>query len=249
MLLIPAIEIQNGKCTPATAIRTGGKAAPVDQPVDVASYWVAAGAHRLHVVDLNSAQSGKGNNAPALRSIVEACQGIPLQVSGGTFNESTVESYFDAGIEFVVLGAKSTSTPHYINNLCLEYPGHIMLELDTRDGKVNAEGWSKLANHDALEVAEHFQREGVAGILYSDKTASQARDFHIQPAQLLAQSLTIPVILAHGPESLAELQQLCTAGGSDLAGVLLFTHNLDFVKAQKLADSPRSGASLQAKPA
>ncbi|MDE2235314.1 MAG: 1-(5-phosphoribosyl)-5-((5-phosphoribosylamino)methylideneamino)imidazole-4-carboxamide isomerase [Gammaproteobacteria bacterium] len=243
MLLIPVIEIKNGKCTPTTAIKVDKRSAPVDQPVDVARHWVAAGARRLHVVDLNSSQSGKDSSAAVIRSIVEACQGIPLQVSGGTLNEATVESYFDAGIEFVILGAKTTSTPHYINNLCLEFPGHVMVELDTKDGKVNAEGWSKLANHGVLEVAEHFQREGVAGILYSDKPASQARDFHMKPACALAQALTIPVILAHGPESLAELQQLCEAGSTSLAGTVLFGHNLDFVKAQKLADSPQAGSS------
>ena len=244
MLLIPAIEIQNGKCTPATAIRIDKRSSPVDQPADVARHWVAAGARRLHLVDLNRSQSGKDNNASAIRAIVEVCPGIPLQVSGGTLNESTVESYFDAGIEFMVLGAKITSTPHYINDLCLEYPGHILVELDTRGGKVNAEGWSKLANHDVLEVAEHFQREGVAGILYSDKPASQVRDFHIQPARSLAQALTIPVILTHGPDTLSELHQLCAGGGSTLAGALLFAHNLDFAKAQKIADDPQTGASM-----
>ncbi len=244
MLLIPTIEIKNGKCTATTSVRGDRQSDHTENPVEAARHWIAAGARRLHVADLNSTQTGKTSNAAVIRGIVEACQGVPLQVYGGTLNDATVESYFDAGVDYVILGTKITSTPHYINNLCLEYPGHILVELDTKDGKINAGGWSKLANHDVLEVAEHFQREGVAGILYADKQAGQAHDFHIQPAITLAQALAIPVILSHGPSSLKDLQQLFKAGGGALTGPVLFAPNLDFAKAQKLADTLHGETSV-----
>ncbi|MGA9855417.1 MAG: HisA/HisF-related TIM barrel protein [Gammaproteobacteria bacterium] len=237
MLLIPAIEIKQGKCSPATAVRTHGQSNPIDSPVVAAQHWVGVGARRLHVVDVDSAQSGKSMNAAVIRGIVDTCPGVPVQVSGGMLSDTNVENYFEAGIEYVILGTKAASTPHYINNLCLEYPGHILVELDTRDGKVNTEGWSKLAGHAVLEVAEHFQREGVAGILYSDKQLGQAHDFKITPAFSLAQSLTIPIILANGLASMEDLQRLYKAGGSSLAGAVLFVPTLDFAKAQKFADT------------
>ncbi|MDE2091101.1 MAG: 1-(5-phosphoribosyl)-5-((5-phosphoribosylamino)methylideneamino)imidazole-4-carboxamide isomerase, partial [Gammaproteobacteria bacterium] len=193
MLLIPAIEIKNGKCTSATAVHARGQTSLVDDPVAVAKHWAIAGARRLHIVDTDSIQTGRKADAAVIHAIVEACPGVPLQVSGGMLSDTNVESYIEAGSEYVILGTKAASTPHYINNLCLEYPGHILVELDTRDGKVNTEGWSKLADHDVLEVAEHFQREGVAGILYCDKQLGQTHDFKITAAFSLAQTLTIPI--------------------------------------------------------
>ncbi len=237
MLLIPAIEIKNGKCTPATAVRARGQTSPVDDPVSVAKHWATAGARRLHILDTDSIQSGKTANPTVIRAMVEACPGVPLQISAGMLSDSDVENYFEAGSEYVILGTKAASTPHYINNLCLEYPGHILVELDTKDGKVNAEGWSKLADHDVLEVAEHFQREGVAGILYSDKQLGQTHDFNITAAFSLAQTLTIPIILANGLNSIEDLQRLYKAGGNSLAGAVLFIPSLDLAKAQKLADA------------
>lgn len=244
MLLIPIIEIKNGKCTDATTVRGNRQSDLVDNPVEAARHWVAAGARRLHVVDMDSNQTSKISNAAVIRGIVDACPGVPLQVYGGMLNDTTVEGYFDAGVDYVILGTKTTSTPHYINNLCLEYPGHILVELDTKDGKIYAEGWSKLTNHDVLEVAAHFQREGIAGILYSDKQAGQVRKFHIQPAITLAQTLTIPVILSRGPSSLKDLQQLFKAGGSALAAAVLFAQALDFAKAQTLADTLHGETSV-----
>jgi len=237
MLLIPAIEIKNGKCAPAAAVHVRSQTSPLDNPVAVAKHWATAGARRLYVVDTDSIQIGKTANAAVIRAIVEACPGVPLQVSGGVLSDTSVENYFEAGIEYVILGTKAASTPHYINNLCLEYPGHILVELDTKDGKVSTEGWSKLADHDVLEVAEHFQREGVAGILYSDKQLGQTHDFKITAAFSLAQALTIPIILANGLGSIEDLQRLYKAGGSVLAGAVLFNPTLDFAKAQKLADA------------
>ena len=237
MLLIPAIVIKDRKCTPTTAVRGRDKSVTMDDPVAVARHWVAMGARRLHVVDMDSVQSGKPANAAAIREIVDACPSVPLQVSGDMRSDANVENYFDTGAEFMVLGTKTASRPHFINNLCLEYPGHIFVELDTKGGKVNAEGWSKLAEHGALEVAEHFQREGVAGILYSDKQAADMRDFSIKAVLSLAQAVTIPVIMANGLTSLEDIRQLCEAAGGSLAGAVLSVQHLDFAKAQKLADT------------
>lgn len=243
MLLIPAFEIKNGKCTPATAVNARGQTSLVDDPVAAAKHWTTVGARRLHIVDADSIQTGKTTNAAVIRGIVDACPGVALQVSGGMLSDTNVENYFEAGIEYVILGTKAASTPHYINNLCLEYPGHILVELDTRNGKVNTEGWSKLAGHDVLEVAEHFQREGVAGILYGDKQLGQTHDFKLTAVFSLARALTIPVILADGLGSIEDLERLYTAGGSSLTGAVLFIPTLDLPKAQKIADTLTDQAS------
>ncbi|MGH8281016.1 MAG: HisA/HisF-related TIM barrel protein [Gammaproteobacteria bacterium] len=236
MMLIPAIQIKNGKCPAAAEKSARGKTQP-DDPVEAAKYWVAAGARRLHITDLDSVVSGKADNAGVIRDIVNACPGVLVQVSGGLRSDATVESYFAANAEYVVLDTRVASTPHFINDLCLEYPGHILAVLETIAGKVVAGGWSKLAQHSLLQVAEHLQREGVAAILCSEQNGG----FDINEAMSLAQAMSVPVLVAGGLTSLEDIRKLCKAGAG-LGGAVLeagFANGaLDFAKAQKLADSP-----------
>ncbi len=241
MLLIPTIDLRGGKCVCAGKMHTHGKAVPADDPLGVARRWVEAGARRLHVTDLDSMTSGKPVNAGVIRAMAAACPGVPVQVSGGLRSDAAVESYFAAGVSFVVLGMKVTSTPHFVNNLCLEYPGHVIVALDSRAGKAAAEGWSKFSNHDVIEVAQHFQREGAAAILYNEvDTDGKPNGRDVKAVLALAQAVTIPVI-AGGVRSLVDLEKLCLAGGDGLGGAVLkdglYDGALDFVKAQQLTDS------------
>jgi phosphoribosylformimino-5-aminoimidazole carboxamide ribotide isomerase len=237
MLLIPVIELKHGKCTqtpPGTKL-TG------DDPVQVARHWLQAGARRLHLVDVDSDASGKPANAASVRDIVAACDGVPVQVAAGIRTEDNAEAYFEAGAEFLVLGPRAVSAPHLVNDLCMEYPGHIMVSLDIRDGRLVAEGWSKHANHDVVAAAEHFQREGVAAVVCN--SVKDTVDAHADPAAAvtLAQAVAISVFAADGIVSLDQIKRLCADGGAALSGVILgralYTGKLDFGKAQQLADS------------
>ncbi|MGH8370328.1 MAG: HisA/HisF-related TIM barrel protein [Gammaproteobacteria bacterium] len=237
MLLIPVIELRQGKCT---QIPPGVKVAG-DDPVQLARHWLQAGARRLHLVDVDSEANGKSANAASVREIVAACDGVPVQVAAGIRSGDNAEAYFDAGIEFLVLGARALSAPHLVNDLCMEYPGHIMVSLDIRDGRLVAEGWSKHANHDVVAAAEHFQREGVAAVVCN--SIRDSGDAHADPgaAVTLAQAVAIPVIAADGLASLEQIERLCADGGTVLGGVMLgqalYAGKLDFGKAQQLADS------------
>ncbi|MGB9428410.1 MAG: HisA/HisF-related TIM barrel protein [Gammaproteobacteria bacterium] len=238
MLLIPAIQIKNGKCLIVAGKPTRGNT-HTDDPVEMAKHWVAAGARRLHIADLDSVVSGKADNAEVIRNVVNAYPGVPMQVSGGMRSDETVEKYFAAGAEFVILNARAASAPHFINDLCLEYPGHILVALEAKAGKVAAEGWSKLAQHTLLEAAENFQREGVSGILCSVRIeGTSGSDFGA--ALSLAQVITIPVMAVDGLASLEDVRTLCKSGGG-LSGAVLdagFTDAMpDFAKARKLADA------------
>ncbi|MGH8371476.1 MAG: HisA/HisF-related TIM barrel protein [Gammaproteobacteria bacterium] len=237
MLLIPVIELKQGKCThtPPGAKITG------DDPVQVARHWLQAGARRLHLVDTDSEVGGKPANVASVRDIVAACDGVPVQVAAGIRTEDNAEVYFDAGAEFLVLGPRAVSAPHLVNDLCMEYPGHIMVSLDIRDGRLVAEGWSKHANHDVVAAAEHFQREGVAAVVCNSVKDSARAHPEPDAAVSLAQAVTISVFAADGIVSLDQIKRLCSNGGGALSGVILgqtlYAGKLDFGKAQKLADS------------
>ena len=235
MLLIPSLDLKGGKCVRRKPGKSGETTPYADDPLALVRQWVKAGARRLHVNDLDSLATGKPAHINLLRQIVAACPGVPVQVGGGMRSEETVLPYIEAGAEFVVLGTKAATAPHLVNDLCLEYPGHIIVSLDAKGGKVAAEGWSKMSDTDVAEVAEHFQREGVAAIVYAP-VAEGAADGALEAAAVVARAITIPVIAAGSCTSLEDVRQLCKAAGEDLLGAIV-SDGLDLAQAQKLADS------------
>jgi phosphoribosylformimino-5-aminoimidazole carboxamide ribotide isomerase len=235
MLLIPTITLTQLKPTAGQGALSD-KTHSTAEPMPMAANWVRAGARRLHLNDRNGA-AGKTTAADVIRALVQAHPGIPLQVCGAMRDEQAVENYLAAGAEYVVLSTKAASAPHFVNDLCLEYPGHILVALESRQGKVAAEGWSKLAQHSVLEVAQHFEREGVAAILYRAADTGRGH-YDFEAAQSLAQALTIPVLVSGGLVSAEAVARLCRTGAS-LAGAVLDAEFAagasDFAKMVKLA--------------
>lgn len=201
----------------------------------MAANWIQAGARRLHLADAD----GKSAGVEAIRALARAHPEVTLQVGGAIRDEPAVEKYLEAGAEYVILDTKAASTPHLVNDLCLEYPGHILVAMEARSGKVAADGWSKLAQQSAADAAHHFQREGVAGILYrAADTGGGRRDF--DAALSLAQALSIPVLVSGGLDSLAAVAKLCSSGAT-LGGAVLDAAfkaaATDFAKVMQLAGS------------
>lgn len=148
MLLIPAIDLKDGKCVRLKQGRMEDTTVFSDDPVAIADRWVEAGARRLHLVDLNGAFEGKPMNAGVINAIAKKYPDLPIQVGGGIRDEDTIQTYLDAGVQYVIIGTKAVNTPHFVNDVCLEFPGHIIVGLDAKDGKVAIDGWSKLSKHD-----------------------------------------------------------------------------------------------------
>jgi phosphoribosylformimino-5-aminoimidazole carboxamide ribotide isomerase len=160
MLLIPAIDLKDGKCVRLKQGRMDDDTIYSDDPVAVAGRWVEAGARRLHIVDLDGATTGKPVNSGVIHDIAEKFPAIPIQVGGGIRDEDSIQEYLDAGVRYCILGTKAVTAPHFVSDVCLEFPGHIIVGLDVRDGKVAIEGWSKLSRHDAIDLAQHFETDG-----------------------------------------------------------------------------------------
>ena len=172
MLLIPAIDLKDGKCVRLRQGRMDDSTIFSDDPVAMAGRWVEAGARRLHLVDLNGAFAGQPVNAQVIRRIAQTFPELPIQVGGGIRDEQAVDAYLDAGVQFVIIGTKAVQEPHFINNLCLEYPGHIIVGLDAKDGRVAVNGWSKLSKHNVIDLAQVFERYGVC-LLYTSDAADE----------------------------------------------------------------------------
>jgi len=213
-----------------------------DDPLAVARRWVEAGARRLHIVDLDGAVAGKPVNAEIIHRIVESFPEVPLQVGGGIRDEETIEAYLDAGVRYVIIGTTAVNEPHFVGDVAVAYPGHVIVALDAKDGKVAIDGWSKLSNHDVVDLAQHFERDGVEAIIYTDISRDgMLSGLNVASTVRLAQAIAIPVIASGGIATLDDIRALGKVAGEGVAGAILgralYEGKLDFAECQRLGDT------------
>jgi phosphoribosylformimino-5-aminoimidazole carboxamide ribotide isomerase len=241
MLLIPAIDLKDGKCVRLRQGRMADETVFGDDPVEVARRWVNAGARRLHMVDLNGAFEGKPVNAAAINAVAEAFPDLPIQVGGGIRDEETVQAYLDAGVQYVIIGTKAVSAPHFVNDLCVEFPGHIIVGLDAKNGNVAIEGWSKLSHHSVIDMAQRFEQDGVEAIVFTDiGRDGMMEGVNIDSTVALAQAIHIPVIASGGITDIEDIRSLCAVSEEGIMGAItgraIYEGSLDLEAAQLLAD-------------
>jgi len=213
-----------------------------DDPVAVAGKWVTAGAKRIHLVDLDGAFAGKPKNAGVIHDIVEAYPDIPVQVGGGIRDEDTIQAYLEAGVQYVIIGTKAVSEPHFVSDVAVEFPGHIIIGLDAKDGKVAIDGWSKLSRHDVIDLAQKFESDGVEAIIYTDISRDgMMSGVNVEATVKLANAIRIPVIASGGITNLEDIKTLGKVADEGIIGAItgraIYEGTLDFAEAEKLAQS------------
>lgn len=221
MLLIPAIDIKNGQCVRLRQGRLDDVTVFSPDPVAIAKRWVDEGAQRLHLVDLDGAMHGEPVNVKVIEQIASTVK-VPVQAGGGIRDEDTVQRYIDAGVDLVIIGTKAVNAPHFLRDLCLEYPRHICVGIDARDGRVAINGWNKLSHHTALDVAAHCERDGVEAIIYTDISRDgMMRGFNAEATAELARSVNTPVIASGGVSSLDDIRRIKALEEDGVAGCII----------------------------
>jgi len=241
MMLIPAIDIKGGRCVRLRQGKMDEETVFGEDPVVISDQWVEAGARRLHLVDLDGALSGEPVNADVIHEIVARHPDLPVQVGGGIRDEDTAEVYIEAGVRYVIIGTKAVNAPHFVSDLCAEFPGHVIVGLDVKDGKVAIDGWSKLSHHDAIDIAQHFERDGVEAIIYTDISRDgMLSGVNIESTRKLAAALRIPVIASGGIHNLNDIRELGRVASEGITGAItgraIYEGTLDFAEGQRLAD-------------
>lgn len=248
MLLIPAIDLKDGHCVRLKQGDMDQVTTFSEAPADMAAHWLAQGARRLHLVDLNGAFAGKPQNLAAIKAILaEVDDRIPVQLGGGIRDLDTIEQYIDAGISYVIIGTAAVKNPGFLKDACAAFGGHVIVGLDAKDGKVATDGWSKLTGHEVVDLAAKFQDWGVESIVYTDiGRDGMLTGINIDATVKLAQALTIPVIASGGLSNMADIEALCAVESEGVEGVIagraIYTGDLDFAAAQARADA-LSGAA------
>ena len=242
MLLIPAIDLKDGQCVRLKQGDMDQSTVFSEDPAAMARNWADKGARRLHLVDLNGAFAGKPRNGDAIKSILKAVgDEIPVQLGGGIRDLDTIEGYLDAGLRYVIIGTAAVKNPGFLRDACTAFPGHIIVGLDAKDGKVATDGWSKLTGHEVADLGKKFEDYGVESIIYTDiGRDGMLSGINIEATVKLAQALTIPVIASGGLSNIEDIRRLCAVQDEGVQGVIcgrsIYSGDLDFAAGQQLAD-------------
>ena len=256
MLLIPAIDLKDGHCV---RLKQGDmELATVfsEDPAEMALHWLKQGARRLHLVDLNGAFAGKPKNEAAVKSILQVVQEyaeendideIPVQLGGGIRDLDTIERYLDDGITYIIVGTAAVKNPGFLHDACGAFPGHIIVGLDAKDGKVATDGWSKLSGHEVIDLAQKFEAYGVESIVYTDiGRDGMMQGINIDATVKLAKSVKIPIIASGGLHTIADVEALCRVQDEGIEGVIcgrsIYEGTINLAEAQERADALTEGS-------
>ncbi|MCA8933088.1 MAG: 1-(5-phosphoribosyl)-5-[(5-phosphoribosylamino)methylideneamino]imidazole-4-carboxamide isomerase [Rhodospirillaceae bacterium] len=241
MLIIPAIDLKDGKCVRLRQGVMEDSTVFSDDPVAMAARWVAAGCRRLHLVDLNGAFAGAPVNGEVVTAIAAAWPALPIQIGGGIRSLETIEHYVSAGVSYVIIGTKAVKEPAFVGEACAAFPGKVIVGLDARDGLVATDGWAEVSGVQATDLVRQFESDGVAAIVYTDI----ARDGMLQGVNLgatvaMARASSIPVIASGGITDLDDIRALKAVAHQGICGAItgraIYEGTLDVAAAQRLCD-------------
>ena len=242
MLIIPAIDLKDGKCVRLKQGAMDKATVFSDDPTATARQWLEQGARRLHVIDLNGAAAGRPKNESAIKAIAAAVgEKMPIQLGGGIRDLDTIERYLDQGVSYVIIGTAAVKTPGFLHDACTAFAGHVLVALDAKDGKVAVDGWSKMTGHDVTDLAKKFQDYGVEAIIYTDiGRDGMLTGVNIDATVALARNLSVPVIASGGLTSIEDVRALCAVESEGISGAItgraVYQGTLNFAEAQKIAD-------------
>lgn len=241
MILIPAIDLKDGGCVRLRQGRMDDVTVFSDDPVETAARWVAAGARRLHLVDLNGAFAGEPVNGPAIRAIAARFSELPIQVGGGIRDEATIAAYLEAGVSFCIIGTQAVREPGLVARACRSYPGRIIVGLDAKDGQVAIQGWAEITEHRVEELARRFEGDGVSAIVYTDiGRDGMLTGPNVAATRALADAIHTPVIASGGITNLDDVRALAEVAAPGIIGAItgraIYEGTLDFAAGQGLAD-------------
>jgi phosphoribosylformimino-5-aminoimidazole carboxamide ribotide isomerase len=241
MLVIPAIDLKSGKCVRLRQGRMDEETVFSQDPVAMAGRWVAAGARRLHIVDLDGARAGKPVNVAFIEAIARSYLQLPIQVGGGIRDMSTIAGYLSAGVSYVILGTKAVTTPQFVREACAQFEGHVIVGLDARDGKVVTEGWSAQSAYDVIDFGKRFEDDGVVAVVYTDiGRDGMLTGVNVEATARLARAISVPVIASGGISNLDDIRRLCEVADAGIVGAItgraIYEGTLDLAQAQQLAD-------------
>ncbi|MFT5658518.1 MAG: phosphoribosylformimino-5-aminoimidazole carboxamide ribotide isomerase [Gammaproteobacteria bacterium] len=241
MILIPAIDLKQGQCVRLRQGRMEDSTVFSDDPVAMASQWVSQGCKRLHLVDLDGAFEGQPVNADVIEEICAAHPDLPIQIGGGIRTIETAEAYLEAGVSYVIIGTQAVKNPEFVTELCVEFPGKVIVGIDAKNGMVAVQGWAESSDQSAENLARKFEDQGVSAIVYTDiNRDGMMQGVNVEATRQLASAISIPVIASGGVTDMNDIIKLNEVKDSGIEGVIigraLYERTISLEQAQQYVD-------------
>ncbi|PIP39014.1 MAG: 1-(5-phosphoribosyl)-5-[(5-phosphoribosylamino)methylideneamino]imidazole-4-carboxamide isomerase [Desulfobacterales bacterium CG23_combo_of_CG06-09_8_20_14_all_51_8] len=243
MMIIPAIDIKNGKCVRLLQGRMDAETIFSNDPSAMGARWESEGAELIHVVDLDGAIDKRPVNLDVIRKIIDRVH-VPIQVGGGIRDMETVRMYMAQGVSRVVIGTEAMKNPDLVKIACREFPERIVVGIDAKGRKVAIEGWTRTTDMAAVDLAKQFEGCGVAAINFTDIARDGMRTGpNIKEIQKLAVAISIPVVASGGVSSIEDIKHLAPLEAFGVAGVItgraIYDGSLNLREAIKILDKKR----------
>jgi len=240
MIIIPAVDIKNGKCVRLLQGRMDDETIYSDEPEAMALKWAHIGAQLIHVIDLDGAFAKSPQNKESIRKILQSVN-VPIQLGGGIRNEETVHMYLELGVRRVIIGTEAIKKPEFVKKICKIYPEQIVVGIDARNGRVAIDGWTHTTGIEAIELAKEFEDCGVAAINFTDiQRDGMQTGPNLDATLQLAQAVSIPVVASGGVSSIEDIKNLLPFERAGVVGVIvgraLYSGQLDLKEALDLTD-------------
>lgn len=220
MQIIPAIDFKDGKVVNLVQGQLNQSTTYSDDPVAMADHWVAQGAERLHLVDLDGAFEGKPVNQEAIAQIARNHPSLTIQLGGGIRSADIIEAYLDAGVDYLIIGTKAVEEPEFVGEMCKRFPGHIMVGLDGLHGMVAKNGWVDVTDISVKSLAMLFEADGIDAIVYTDiGKDGMMGGVSLQSTKELADAVSVPIIASGGVTDIRDIEALLEAGRKVSGGI------------------------------
>jgi phosphoribosylformimino-5-aminoimidazole carboxamide ribotide isomerase len=241
MIIIPAIDLKDGQCVRLRKGIMEDTTVFSNNPTEMASKWVAEGARRLHLVDLNGAFEGRPINADCVNEITRSFPDLPVQIGGGIRDLQTASAYIEAGISYLIIGTMAVTNADFVKNLCDEFPNKIIVGLDANNGLVATDGWAKQTDIDVVELSKKYEQYGVSSIIYTDIARDgMMQGVNVEATANLAKKTSIPIIASGGVTNLDDIAALLKNAHHGIMGAItgraIYEGQLDFNDAQTMSD-------------
>ncbi len=220
MIIIPAIDLKDGKCVRLFQGRMEDETVFSEDPLSVAKRWCDEGAQLLHIVDLDGAVEKHPKNLKTIKQIVDHID-IPIQVGGGIRSLDTIKMYLELGVEKIIIGTEAVKNPKLVAKACALFPNQIVVGIDARDGYVAIEGWTESTQTEVEGLAKQFENQGVSAIVFTDIHRDGMRSgVNIDATKRLAEAISIPVIASGGVATLDDINKLVPLYKLGVIGVI-----------------------------
>jgi phosphoribosylformimino-5-aminoimidazole carboxamide ribotide isomerase len=221
MLIIPAIDLKDGRCVRLFQGEMDQETVYFENPADAAKHWLSEGARLLHIVDLNGAVEGRPVHNEEVAAICRHA-GLSVQLGGGLRSVEAVEAAFDLGVTRVVIGTAAYDSAEFLRAQCRQFPGKIVVGIDARQGKVAVKGWKETTAMDAVELAKRCEQDGAARIIYTDISRDGTREgVNLAETLKIAQAVKIPIIASGGVATLDDIRRLRPLEKDGVEGVIV----------------------------